>query len=146
MLNAGPRRRSPSPMERAAAVIDVGSNTVRLLVARCGPGTLAPTHTERVRLGLGRELEEHGRLSVETGGCDGLGHGELAAATSLLPMCSPEAIAARFGVGKRRAPLLLAASLILAEAQRRLVVPLVVTEGGVREGALVVAGREAAAA
>jgi exopolyphosphatase/pppGpp-phosphohydrolase len=75
-----------------------------------------------------------------------LGHGELVAASSLLPMCSPDAIAEQFGVGKRRAPLLLAASLILAEVQRRLVVPLVVTGGGVRERALVLAQHESAAA
>jgi len=37
----------------------------------------------------------------------------------------------RFGVGSSRAPFLLAASLILAEVQRRLLVPLHVSEGGV---------------
>jgi exopolyphosphatase/guanosine-5'-triphosphate,3'-diphosphate pyrophosphatase len=66
-----------------------------------------------------------------------LGRGELAAATSMLPMCPPEEIRSRFGVGKRRVPLLLAAAIILAEVQRRLAVPLTVCDGGVREGALV---------
>jgi exopolyphosphatase/guanosine-5'-triphosphate,3'-diphosphate pyrophosphatase len=45
-------------------VIDVGSNTVRLLVARfddTGPVTLC---SGRVRLGLGAELEQLGRLSA----------------------------------------------------------------------------------
>src|SRR5262245_43131668 len=50
-------------MARTVAVVDVGSNTVRLVVARRDASRLAPTHTERVRLGLGRELEQHGRLS-----------------------------------------------------------------------------------
>jgi exopolyphosphatase/pppGpp-phosphohydrolase len=51
----------------------------------------------------------------------------------------------RFGVGKRRAPLLLAAALILTEVQRRLFVPLEVVPGGLREGALL-ATLDAAAA
>jgi exopolyphosphatase/pppGpp-phosphohydrolase len=41
---------------------------------------------------------------------------------------------------------LLAASLILGEVQRRLVVPLRVSAGGVREGVLLAAAAEAAAA
>src|SRR6187551_354376 len=49
-------------MTRPAAVVDVGSNTVRLLVARReSPAT--PIHTERATLGLGREVEADGRLS-----------------------------------------------------------------------------------
>jgi len=75
-----------------------------------------------------------------------LGRSELAAAASILPACTPDALAERFGVGKQRAPLLLAAALILAEVQQRLVVPLAVTEGGVREGALVLGRRAAEAA
>jgi exopolyphosphatase/guanosine-5'-triphosphate,3'-diphosphate pyrophosphatase len=294
-------------LSRTAAVIDVGSNTVRLLVARVGESELEEAHTERVQLGLGRELEAEGSLSAATvsataeavkqlcsgararhaesvdvfvtapgrqaenasdlvgaleraagvrvrilsaeeearlgfagavavaaqtaplvavvdlggasteiavgrpeaepawlrsvdlgalrlterlleephpsteevdaaraavaeafegvvpplpgaalavGGCaralgrvlgSNLGAGELSAAVSLLPMWPPEAIAERFGVGKRRGPLLLAASIILAEVQSRLMVPLVVTDGGVREGALLAAQQAAAA-
>ena len=75
-----------------------------------------------------------------------LRQGELAAAAAMLPICEPDDLVERFGVGKRRAPLLLAAALILAEVQQRLVVPLVVAEGGLREGALVLRAREAAAA
>ena len=74
-----------------------------------------------------------------------LGAAELNVATSLLPLSDPDEIADRFGVSKRRAPLLLAAALILAEVQRRLMVPLAVTDGGVREGALLAMGEEAAA-
>jgi exopolyphosphatase/pppGpp-phosphohydrolase len=122
-------------MERITAVIDVGSNTVRLLVARCGASTFVPTSTERVRLGLGRELEEHGRFSAET----------VAATTDAVRRLVSHARSHRardcrtVRRRRRRAPLLLAASVILAEVQRRLVVPLVVSGGGVREGALMLA-------
>ena len=297
-------------MTRSAAVVDVGSNTVRLVVARVGPATVEPTHTERVRLGLGREIEQAGRISettvaataaavhamcaharrlqassldvlvtapgrqavngselaaaiaraasqpvrilspedearlafagavalagprpehaplavVDLGGASteiaigradvgpawlqsvdlgvlrlseallpdkrperkdveaarrlvaeafaglapprsgaalvvggsaralgrvlgrSLGPGELAAAISLLPLCRPRELSRRFDVGRRRARLLVAAALILADVQRTLAVPLVVAEGGIREGALLAAGRAAAAA
>jgi exopolyphosphatase/guanosine-5'-triphosphate,3'-diphosphate pyrophosphatase len=46
-----------------AGIIDVGSNTVRLLVAREDRGLLVPTCTQRVRVGLGEEIEREGRLS-----------------------------------------------------------------------------------
>ena len=75
-----------------------------------------------------------------------LGAGELATAISVLPTCSQDQLVDRYGVGKSRAPLLLPAALILAEVQRRLVVPLRISEGGVREGALVLDEAEEAAA
>jgi exopolyphosphatase/pppGpp-phosphohydrolase len=50
-------------MATVAAVVDVGSNTVRLLVARSTGAGLVEPHTDRVRLGLGHEIEEHGRIS-----------------------------------------------------------------------------------
>jgi exopolyphosphatase/guanosine-5'-triphosphate,3'-diphosphate pyrophosphatase len=75
-----------------------------------------------------------------------LGEGELAAAIALLPACSLDELVERYDVSKSRAPLLLAAALILAEVQRRLVVPLRVSEGGVREGALVLDESDEAAA
>jgi exopolyphosphatase/guanosine-5'-triphosphate,3'-diphosphate pyrophosphatase len=46
-----------------AGIIDVGSNTVRLLVAREDRGLLVPVCTQRVRVGLGEEIEREGRLS-----------------------------------------------------------------------------------
>jgi exopolyphosphatase/guanosine-5'-triphosphate,3'-diphosphate pyrophosphatase len=74
-----------------------------------------------------------------------LGSAELGAAEELLAACPPRELVRRFGVGKRRAPLLLAAALILTEVQRRLFVPLEVVPGGLREGALL-ATLDAAAA
>jgi exopolyphosphatase / guanosine-5'-triphosphate,3'-diphosphate pyrophosphatase len=47
------------------AVIDVGSNTVRLLVAAAADGGIEPLHEEREHLLLGEEVERSGRLSVE---------------------------------------------------------------------------------
>jgi exopolyphosphatase / guanosine-5'-triphosphate,3'-diphosphate pyrophosphatase len=44
-----------------AAVLDVGSNTIRLLVA---DGDLTPVTKGRVRLPLGEEIEQHGLLSA----------------------------------------------------------------------------------
>jgi exopolyphosphatase/guanosine-5'-triphosphate,3'-diphosphate pyrophosphatase len=75
-----------------------------------------------------------------------LGPGELAAATRLAATNTPGQLADEFGVGKRRAPLLLAAALILGEVQQRLLVPLEVVDGGLREGALLAALEDAAAA
>jgi exopolyphosphatase/guanosine-5'-triphosphate,3'-diphosphate pyrophosphatase len=43
-------------------VIDVGSNTVRLLVASVGGGRVRTVREERTHLGLGEELLLHGRL------------------------------------------------------------------------------------
>jgi exopolyphosphatase/guanosine-5'-triphosphate,3'-diphosphate pyrophosphatase len=65
-----------------------------------------------------------------------LGPDELAHAVDLLARCRVREVARRYDVGKRRAPLLLAAALILEEVQRRLFVPLEVVRGGLREGAL----------
>ena len=43
-------------------VIDVGSNTVRLLVASVGGGAVRTVREEREHLGLGEELLRHGRV------------------------------------------------------------------------------------
>ena len=44
-------------------VIDVGSNTARLLVARVSRSTLVPVGCERAVLSLGEEIERTGRVS-----------------------------------------------------------------------------------
>jgi exopolyphosphatase / guanosine-5'-triphosphate,3'-diphosphate pyrophosphatase len=45
------------------AVLDVGSNTVRLLVASAANGRVVPVLEERAQLGLGREIERCGGIS-----------------------------------------------------------------------------------
>jgi exopolyphosphatase/guanosine-5'-triphosphate,3'-diphosphate pyrophosphatase len=51
-------------MEMRIGVIDVGSNTTRLLVASAGPDGLAPLETRKMRLSLGEEIERHGAVST----------------------------------------------------------------------------------
>jgi exopolyphosphatase/guanosine-5'-triphosphate,3'-diphosphate pyrophosphatase len=46
------------------AVMDVGSNTVRLLVADVRRGVVKPVEKGRVRLSLGEEIERHGVVST----------------------------------------------------------------------------------
>ncbi|MGE3142424.1 MAG: Ppx/GppA family phosphatase [Hyphomonadaceae bacterium] len=50
---------------REAAVIDVGSNSVRLVVYRIDGRAMTPTLNEKVMAGLGRGLNRTGRLSHE---------------------------------------------------------------------------------
>jgi exopolyphosphatase/guanosine-5'-triphosphate,3'-diphosphate pyrophosphatase len=45
-------------------VIDVGSNTTRLLVASAGADGLDPLETQKMRLSLGEEIERHGAVSA----------------------------------------------------------------------------------
>lgn len=45
-------------------VIDVGSNTTRLLVASAGPDGLVPLEKEKARLALGEEIERLGAVSA----------------------------------------------------------------------------------
>ncbi len=77
MRKARPRRRRPVPRRRGAVtadrgvtmrgmrvgVVDVGSNTVRLLVADLAANGLTPVRHERVYLALGDEVERLGRLT-----------------------------------------------------------------------------------
>ena len=44
-------------------VLDVGSNTIRLLVAEVRNGAVVPLDTEKVRLSLGEEIERYGVVS-----------------------------------------------------------------------------------
>lgn len=45
------------------AIIDIGSNTARLLVAEKDQGSVAALHEERAVIALGDEIERHGRIS-----------------------------------------------------------------------------------
>jgi exopolyphosphatase / guanosine-5'-triphosphate,3'-diphosphate pyrophosphatase len=47
------------------AAIDVGSNTVRLLVATLEDGSVRPVHEERTAVGLARDIERTGRIPDE---------------------------------------------------------------------------------
>ena len=51
-------------MGMRVGVIDVGSNTTRLLVASARTDGLAPLETQKVRLSLGEEIERHGAVSA----------------------------------------------------------------------------------
>ncbi len=46
-------------------IVDVGANTLRLLVAARGNGRLVPVREQRVQLGLGEEIERSGEISEE---------------------------------------------------------------------------------
>jgi len=47
---------------RPGGVVDVGSNTIRLLVARVDDGCVDPVLTRKFRVGLGRDIEETGAI------------------------------------------------------------------------------------
>lgn len=55
----------PRPEGRQAAVIDVGSNSVRLVIYRVDGRALWTIYNEKVVAGLGRDLPASGRLSPE---------------------------------------------------------------------------------
>jgi exopolyphosphatase / guanosine-5'-triphosphate,3'-diphosphate pyrophosphatase len=50
-------------MNMRIGVVDVGSNTIRLLLAQVDDGQIAPLAKERVRLALGAEIEQMGLVS-----------------------------------------------------------------------------------
>lgn len=50
---------------RQAAVVDIGSNSVRLVLYRLDDGALWTVFNEKIQAGLGRDLTSTGRLSVE---------------------------------------------------------------------------------
>jgi exopolyphosphatase/pppGpp-phosphohydrolase len=51
-------------MRMRAGVLDVGSNTIRLLVADVRGNAIVPVETGKVRLALGEEIERHGGVSA----------------------------------------------------------------------------------
>lgn len=73
-------------MQVRSAVLDVGSNTIRLLVADARDGELVRVDGGRVRLSLGEEIEAHGVLSATSIG---------AAAKAVKKLCG---VAAKCGV------------------------------------------------
>ena len=75
-----------------------------------------------------------------------LGEDELAAALKMLRKRPSAELAAEHGLAPERARTLAAGAVILAEMQRRLMVPLVVGRGGVREGALLAQAAQQTAA
>jgi exopolyphosphatase/guanosine-5'-triphosphate,3'-diphosphate pyrophosphatase len=75
-----------------------------------------------------------------------LGEEELTAALKLLRKRPSSEVAEEYGIAPERARTLAAGAVILAEMQRRLVVPLVVGRGGVREGALLALAAQQTAA
>ncbi|HVS84855.1 MAG TPA: hypothetical protein VHD91_04425, partial [Gaiellaceae bacterium] len=74
-----------------------------------------------------------------------LGAAELAEALRIVGSRSPRAIARRYGVDRSRARILAGGIVLLAEAQRRLGVPLQVCDGGIREGAVLASAQALAA-
>ncbi len=46
-------------------IVDVGANTLRLLVAASENGRILPVHEERVQLGLGEEIEARGQVGAK---------------------------------------------------------------------------------
>ena len=73
-----------------------------------------------------------------------LDHEALETAVLTLAGKTRREIVKEYGVDRPRARTLLAGSLILSEAQRRLGVPLVVARGGLREGAALTLAEAAA--
>lgn len=56
---------APKPESRQAAVIDVGSNSVRLVIYRLEGRAIWTVYNEKVLAGLGRDLGDTGRLSPD---------------------------------------------------------------------------------
>ena len=114
------------PAERpASGLIDAA----RLTVARAFASVEPPRPYEALAVGgCARALRKLVGPS--------LGRDELAGARARLATSTHGEIVQGYGVDRRRAPLLLAATLILADVQERLGVPLQVVDGGLREGAL----------
>ena len=81
------------------------------------------------------------RRVTETLDADGL-----AAAIEELAGLKRSKISKRYGIPPQRAATLLAGTILLAEAQRRLGLPLGVAEGGLREGSALALFRESVAA
>ena len=161
-----------APSARVVAVVDLGGASTEIAVGRpeSGPVWLRSIDLGALRLTQRFEDLDSARAAVReafaglapplpggalvVGGSaralrrvvgPTLGPDELARAQAALAGRTAAEIADEYGVKRERAGLLLAAAVILAEVQRRLIVPLEVAEAGLREGALL-AVRDVAAA
>ena len=88
-LGANPAPESRLRAVRDAAVIDVGSNSVRLVLYRLEGRAIWTVYNEKVLAGLGRDLGATGRLS--TGGVD-VALAALRRFRAVLDAAAPEAI------------------------------------------------------
>jgi len=152
------------------AVVDVGGGSTQLVFGTAaspvwfrtldiGSLRLAQRHfandppkndeLDELRAGVERAFEGHAsplpRCAVATGGTARalrrvvgrtLGAKQLAKAESELSSAPAKELAEKFGFPVWRGQTLLAGALVLAEAQRRLGIPLVVARAGLREGAV----------
>jgi exopolyphosphatase/guanosine-5'-triphosphate,3'-diphosphate pyrophosphatase len=164
------------------AVCDVGGGSTQLAIGMAGLGPVWLRSLDVGSLRLTQQVFDHdppGKLTIRQARtivrkhCDGLlfplpktalavggsargvkrlvgtrtlGEDELAAALKLLRKRPSAELAVEHGLATERARTLAAGTVILAEMQRRLMVPLVVARGGVREGALLAQAAQQAAA
>jgi exopolyphosphatase / guanosine-5'-triphosphate,3'-diphosphate pyrophosphatase len=103
-------------------------DSVRYEVARCFTGLAPPL--PRAALAVGGAARALRRIVGRT-----LGAKQLEKALERLTRRPADEIAAAYGIERWRAETLPAGAIVLAEAQRRLGVPLVVARAGLREGA-----------
>ena len=159
----------PAP-PASIAVVDVGGGSTQLVFGTAagpvwfrtldiGSLRLAQRHLahdpprgeelDELRVSIERAFEGHAsplpRCAVATGGTARalrrvvgrtLGAKQLAKAEAVLSSAPADELAERFGFPIWRGQTLLAGALVLAEAQQRLGVPLVVARAGLREGAV----------
>jgi exopolyphosphatase / guanosine-5'-triphosphate,3'-diphosphate pyrophosphatase len=139
-----------SPDERPSWVESVDLGSVRLtarvegVAARRAEAERALAHVApepvEVALAVGGSARAARRLVGPW-----LGRGELEEALRIVETKRPETISRRYDVHRARVRILQAGLLLLAELQDRLVVPLHVCDGGIREGAVLASVAELAA-
>jgi exopolyphosphatase/guanosine-5'-triphosphate,3'-diphosphate pyrophosphatase len=112
----------------------------RSVVRRHAEGMVLPLPKQALAVG------GSARALKKLAGSRTLGEDELTAALKLLRKRPSSEVAEEYGIAPERARTLAAGAVILAEMQRRLVVPLVVGRGGVREGALLALAAQQTAA
>jgi exopolyphosphatase/guanosine-5'-triphosphate,3'-diphosphate pyrophosphatase len=167
---------------QTVAVCDVGGGSTQLAVGTADLGAVWLRSLDVGSLRLTQQVFEHdppGKLTIREARrvvrehCDGLlfplpktalavggsarglkrlvgtrtlGEDELAAALKMLRKRPSAGLADEHGIAPERARTLAAGAVILAEMQRRLMVPFVVGRGGVREGAVLALAAQQSAA